>query len=266
MKNSCYFLLFIAAILLIPNMPSAVEVDQDAAHFFDGYDACFVFHNLQTDKTFRYNPERCDKRMPPCSTFKIPHALIALELGVVKNPEDVVKWDGSPQPFKSWEQDQNLYSAINNSVVWYFQRIAEQIGFEREREYLKKFDYGNKNAETNLTSFWLDHGPLAITANEQIAFLKKFHENKLPVSQRSLNIVKKAIIFKQTDEYTLRGKTGSGRFDQGGGWGWYVGILEQGKDAYLFATNIEGKENASGKTARELTIKILNKLNLMDSK
>ncbi|MDP8246320.1 MAG: penicillin-binding transpeptidase domain-containing protein [Candidatus Hinthialibacter antarcticus] len=264
MKRYPCFLLLSVLLLLTPIAVFAFDADADVSSLLKGFDGCFVLHNLQSGQTLKHNASRCDQRMPPCSTFKIPHALVALELGVVKNPDDVVKWDGSPQIFKSWERDHNLYSAIENSVVWYFQRIAEKVGYEKEREYLEKFDYGNKNADRNLTSFWLDQGPLEITANEQIAFLKKFHENTLPVSQRSFEIVKKAILFKQTDEYILRGKTGSGRFEQGGGFGWYVGILECGDDAYLFATNIEGAQNASGKTAREITIKILTELEMLD--
>lgn len=260
-----YFLLLLLTFIIfsMPLAPFAFDADADVSPFFDGFEGCFVLMNLQSGKTLQHNPTRCDKRMPPCSTFKVPHALIALELGVVKNPEDVMKWDGTPQPIKPWNRDHNFFSAMEFSVVWYFQRIAEQVGWEQERNYVTAFDYGNQTVDGNLTTFWLDKGPLEITANEQIAFLKKFHYGKLPVSKQHIDTVKKAMVFKESDEYILRGKTGSGRLDQGGGWGWYVGVLERGGDAYLFATNIEGKD-AMGSTARETTIKILNQLRLIE--
>jgi beta-lactamase class D len=32
---------------------------------------------------------------------------------------------------------------MRDSVVWYFQRVAEKLGMARERDYLKKFDYSS---------------------------------------------------------------------------------------------------------------------------
>ena len=41
--------------------------------------------DLKTGEVKRNDAKRCEKRMPPASTFKVPHALIALETGVVKD-------------------------------------------------------------------------------------------------------------------------------------------------------------------------------------
>src|SRR5262249_48924143 len=53
----------------------------------------------------------CDRRTLPASTFKIPHALIALDTGVVTE-QTRMKWDGTRQDFRSWERDHTLDSAI----------------------------------------------------------------------------------------------------------------------------------------------------------
>src|SRR3989442_15322571 len=62
---------------------------------------------------------------------------------------------------------------MRNSVVWYFQRIAEKLGMARERDYLKRFDYGNADPSSGLTTFWLGQS-LMISPDEQLRFLRRF--------------------------------------------------------------------------------------------
>src|SRR5262249_36589634 len=57
----------------------------------------------------------CDRRTLPASTFKIPHALIALDTGVVTGGT-VMKWDHEKKDFPAWERDQTLDSAVKSSV------------------------------------------------------------------------------------------------------------------------------------------------------
>jgi len=79
--------------------------------------------------------DECDRRTLPASTFKIPHALVALETGVV-TAKTVMKWDGAKKDFPVWERNHSLDSAIKSSV-WFFQRAAESIGRQRELQYLR---------------------------------------------------------------------------------------------------------------------------------
>jgi len=51
--------------------------------------------------------DECDRRTLPASTFKIPHALIALDTGVVSD-STTMKWDGTKQDFPVWERDHTL--------------------------------------------------------------------------------------------------------------------------------------------------------------
>src|SRR3989442_13362128 len=68
---------------------------------------------------------------------------------------------------------------MRNSVVWYFQRIAEKLGMARERDYLKRFDYGNADPSSGLTTFWLGQS-LMISPDEQLRFLRRFYCRGLP--------------------------------------------------------------------------------------
>ena len=58
----------------------------------------------------------------PASTFKIPNSIIALETGVVEDPDkDVFKWDGVTRSFEPWNKDHTLRSAIAVSAVPVYQ-------------------------------------------------------------------------------------------------------------------------------------------------
>src|SRR5262249_27428130 len=108
----------------------------------------------------------CDRRTLPASTFKIPHALIALDTGVVTE-RTVMKWDHEKKDFPAWERDHTLDSAIRSSVVWFFQRAARSIGRERELAHLRAFNYGSQTFAREVDLFWLN-GDLTISPREQI--------------------------------------------------------------------------------------------------
>src|SRR5262245_32607116 len=77
----------------------------------------------------------CATRLSPASTFKIPHALVALQTGVVTT-DTIEKWDGvrhEQQP--EWNHDHTVISALQPSVLWFFQRIAPRIGAERMTQW-----------------------------------------------------------------------------------------------------------------------------------
>ena len=108
----------------------------------------------------------------PGSTFKIPHALIALETGVVADVDkEVIRWDGVVREIEEWNRDHTLRTAMRYSVVPVFQQIANRIGAERMKQFVDAFDYGNRDIGGALDRFWLD-GALRISALEQIEFLQ----------------------------------------------------------------------------------------------
>ncbi len=74
------------------------------------------------------------------------------------------------------EADQDLTSAIHNSVNWYFQAIDSQAGFEAVRTFLQTINYGNQNTGTNLNLYWTDFS-LKISPIEQVELLQDFYQN-----------------------------------------------------------------------------------------
>lgn len=124
--------------------------------------------------------------------------------------------------------------------------------------HLNRLRYGNRDTSGGLTHFWLQSS-LAISAEEQVAVLRRLYRNELPYSRRSQEIVKDLMYYRETPRGLLRGKTGTG----GSAWkrvadlGWYVGWVEQGDDAWVFAANLTGGENPSGRTARGIVEAIL---------
>jgi beta-lactamase class D len=228
---------------------------------FKGYRACFVEVGPDKKNIVRYNPEQAEERLSPCSTFKIPNSLIGLETGVLKDENHPMKWDGVKHHIESWNQDQTLKSAVANSVVWYFQNEATLVGSQRMQHYLNLIGYGNNDISGGLTTFWLDSS-LKISANEQVEFIERLVESKLPFSQRSIDITKNLILLKTTDKGELHGKTGSGRDREKAGLGWFVGYVIHDGKPYYFATNMQGP-GAWGIKAREITIDLLTKQGLL---
>jgi beta-lactamase class D len=179
----------------------------------------------------------------PASTFKIPNSIIALETGVIANDSVVFKWNGEKRNFKKWEQDLTFKQAFQVSCVPCYQEIARKVGIKRMKSYLEKLNYSGMVFDTlTLDNFWLQ-GKSKISQMQQIDFLQRLYLSKLPISNRTENILKNIMIVEKTETYTLSGKTGwgmRGKWDNG----WFVGYLETNTTTYFFAVNIE-MENAS---------------------
>lgn len=263
----------IVMTVLLAFIPAAARArSADFAKWFKGDRGAFVLDEPGCDRRVRHNEKRCAERFSPCSTFKIPNALIALETGVVKDAETVIKWtpelfnhEGPAQPpFDEWMRDHTLRSAMRHSVVWYFQEIARLVGEARYVKFLDALEYGNRDISSGLDRFWLT-GSLKVSANEQIEFLRRLYTGQLPVSERSIHIVKSILVLEDTSEYRLSAKTGTGPLSEGGYIGWFVGYVERGGDVSFFALNVEGSsyESISKERRLEMTKGILKELNIL---
>lgn len=231
-------------------------------HFFDsaGVKGCFLLYDAKAAQYQAYNPERCEVPFLPASTFKIPNSIIGLETGVIPDAEYVIKWDGVKRSREEWNRDHTLRSAIAVSCVQYYQELARRVGAKRMKSLLDTLQYGNANIGDKIDSFWL-RGRLRITCFEQIDFLRRFQAETLPVSKRSMGIVKDIMRLDSTDKYVLRAKTG---------WtdtqhvGWFVGWVETKDNTYFFACNIEMPDNNPKPAARRaVTEQILRSLKVM---
>ncbi|MBF0545962.1 MAG: class D beta-lactamase [Candidatus Riflebacteria bacterium] len=254
------FLIF-SPIQSIADQVSSGKID--FAPFFVGHDTAFVFYDLEKNEYIRLNSDKCKQRFSPCSTFKIPNSLIALETGIASDANFSLKWDGKINPIKTWNQDHNLKSAFSESCLWFFREIASRVGTETMNKFVNDMDYGNRDTSGGLTQFWLD-STLKISPDEQIEFLKKLCTNRLPFSNRSVKLLKEIMLATQTVEVSVYGKTGTaGDPIKGATMGWYVGFLEKSAHTYIFAANISGGDNPSGRKARQIVFEILRSMKFL---
>lgn len=188
---------------------------------------------------------RAQRRFIPASTFKIPHALFALEAGVVRDEFQVFPWDGKVRDYHAWNRDQDLRSSMRNSTVWVYQWIAGQLGEDQARRDLAAVGYGNADPSGGKEGYWLD-GRLAISAQEQIAFLRRLYRNELPFQEAHQRLVKDVIIVEAGRDWILRAKTG-----WSGSLGWWVGWVERPEGPVFFALNIDTPNRAADLPKRE---------------
>lgn len=218
----------------------AVELS-DAA--FESHAAAFVWWDPVAGTAACYG--RATERRIPASTFKIPHALLALDAGVLDGPDAHMSWDPGAHPAESWwppvwAQDHTLASALEHSVVWYYQEVARLVGPEREKSYLEAFDFGSAEVGENPTSFWLV-GPLAVSAEEQVVFLQRLWGGALPASAEAQRQTREMVsVLREADGERVLGKTGTGRMEDGS-LNWLVGVVERPEDPAFFAFWVEAE-------------------------
>ena len=240
--------------------------EKDFKFIFEEYgvDGCFVLFNQTNNEYIKYNSNLCDSGYIPASTFKIPNSLIALEEGVIKDTNQIIKWEGHEWPIKSWNKDQTLKTAIKLSCIWVYFGIAEQVGIEKYQDYVNSFDYGNKNLTGPPTRFWLE-GLFQISANQQIDFLREFYNYELSkISRQSIDIVKDIIVIEQTDNYKFSGKTGCGKLTDKDYIMWLVGYIEKDNKTYFYAMNFKTNDfNKTSKVRYNIIRDILRELKLI---
>ncbi len=137
------------------------------------------------------DPAECARATAPASTFKIPHALIALQTGVI-TPATAVEWDGTKYWSAAWQRSHTVESAIRWSVLPFFQRTARLIGRDRMRHGLMSLDYAADTFDGDIDTFWLT-GDLAVTPLEQYAFLQRFFAGTLPSDPAHVATVRRAL-------------------------------------------------------------------------
>jgi len=203
----------------------------------------FVGYKIDDYLIVASDKDRSGEACIPASTFKIPNSLIALETGVVGDPDkDVFKWDGVTRDIAAWNKDHTLRSAIAASAVPVYQEIARRIGPERMQKYLREFDYGNADIGGGIDQFWLT-GALRIDPMEQVDFVDRLRRGALPVSKRSQDLVRDILPVTKVGDATIRAKTGLLGAETGKpSLGWIVGWAEKGEARTVFALNLDVRE------------------------
>ncbi len=235
-------------------------------------ESCFLLWELGVGQVRRNPADACRTRVSPASTFKIAHALAALDSGVISSIDEKLLYDGKAQPFESWRRDHTLRSAMRYSVVWFFQRIAERLGPGREKEYLNRFSYGNQDSTGGLTTFWLGQS-LRITPEEQQTFLLNLYQDKLPVKKSAIDAVKtiliqpRDVVMNASGEHVfdapwpadaiVSAKTGSATDTSGRVIRWIVGNIQRSNRAFLFVSCVIGGRDLNSNSAIDLAARSL---------
>ncbi|HIA6839216.1 TPA: BlaR1 family beta-lactam sensor/signal transducer [Staphylococcus aureus] len=228
---------------------------------FSGFKGSFVLYDNQKKEYFLYNEKESRKRYTPDSTYKPYLALIGFDKNVMSLNNTEQKWNGNENVFKEWNQNQNLSSAMRYSVNWYFENIDRSIKNKDLKNYISELQYGNENISGS-KNYW-NESSLKISAIEQVKLLMKIDNQQLKFDENYINAVKDSITLKKANQYRYLGKTGTGIINGKETNGWFIGTIEKNGKSYYFATHLDGKNNASGKKAKDISEKILEEMELM---
>lgn len=242
-------------------VPADKVTEVDLSTYIQSDAGCFVLYDPQKDTWTIHNQTQATRRVSPDSTFKIYDALFALEENIITPQNSGLSWDQQIYPFAQWNQDQDLTSAMQASVNWYFHELNAKMGDSVLRNYIQNIGYGNQDLSADLSSFWLESS-LKISAVEQVELLVRLYQNDLAFSADNMQAVRDALCLYSSPDAALYGKTGTGRVAGKDVNGWFVGWIESGNDVYFFAVNIQDEQGASGSRAYEMTMHILEKLGI----
>ncbi|MCT1902366.1 BlaR1 family beta-lactam sensor/signal transducer [Oceanobacillus sojae] len=237
--------------------------EENLSAYFKNYEGSFVLYDMQKDAYHIYNEDQSTLRVSPDSTYKIYSALFGLEENVITPEQNRIEWDGVEQPYEQWNGDQNLETALNRSVNWYFQQIDQEIGLDNVQSYLNQIHYGNQDTSGGLEQYWLESS-LKISPVEQVELLHSFYNNSFDFQEEHIEAVKNALQMDENDGSALYGKTGTGNVNGKDINGWFIGFVETETNTYFFATNIQDEDNASGSIATEITLAILKDKQIID--
>ncbi|HCY4692231.1 TPA: beta-lactam sensor/signal transducer BlaR1, partial [Staphylococcus aureus] len=208
----------------------------DESKNFGSNSGSFVMYSMKKDKYYIYNEKESRKRYSPDSTYKIYLALFGLDRHIISDKNSRMSWNHNHYPFDSWNKDQDLNTAIQNSVNWYFERISNQLSKNYTSDQLKQLNYGNKNLGS-YKAYWLEDS-LKISNLEQVIVLKNMMEQNNHFSKNEKKQLSSSLLIRKNENYELYGKTGTGIVNGKYNNGWFVGYVITNHDKYYFSTHL----------------------------
>lgn len=251
----------LCAGVLFPSSPRAQTRGQ----------SCVVILEQVPGRTpWRSDAKACATRLAPASTFKIPHALVGLETGVITT-STVYEWDGTRHPDQpEWNHSHTVLTAMRPSVLWFFQRMAPQIGAARMHGWLERLHYGNADTSGDVKLYWLN-GKLRVSPDEQVAFLDQFFRGTLPFRTDLQRMIRHALEQKPGTVQNARGvhvvdghwgtttrliaKTGATTGADGQAVSWLVGQLSADSRSYVFASAVWKNGGVDGLEGARLAVR-----------
>jgi len=221
-----------------------------------GIEATFMIEGESGAVIRRDGP--CAQRFTPCSTFKIPLALMGFDAGILQDPlHPAIPYDPALKASARERRTVDPTVWLSESIIWYSRHVTAGLGAERFRRYVEGFDYGNRDVTgtkgrgDGLTHSWL-MSSLRLSAEEQVGFLERMLKGQLPVSAGAVEKTMAACPVFAAGDWTVHGKTGSGWHDEMPGTtnrdrplGWFIGWAEKGGRRILFA-RVEVRSGPAG--------------------
>jgi beta-lactamase class D len=249
------------ALCLLPSSARAQTTAQSCVVILEG---------TPGSTPWRSDDKACATRLAPASTFKIPHALVGLETGVI-TASTVYQWDGTPHPDQpEWDHSHTVLTALRPSALWFFQRMAPKIGAARMRGWLERLHYGNADTSGDVKYYWLN-GHLRVTPDEQVAFLDQFFRGTLPFRADSQRMIRDALEQRPGTVQNARGvhamdgrwdaatrliaKTGAMTGSDGQAVSWLVGQLSAAGRFYVFASAVWKNGDVDGLEGARLAVR-----------
>jgi beta-lactamase class D/beta-lactamase class D OXA-42 len=199
----------------------------------------------------------CDTRITPASTFKIAISLMGYDAGFLKSEhEPVLKYrKGDPDWRDSWLSDTDPQKWIQDSVVWYSQRVTAVLGMQRFQAYAHAFHIGNEDVSGDpkkhdgLKWAWIGSS-LQVSPREELGFLERVVRRELPVKPIAYEMTSRiTAIAGEHGGWEIHGKTGAGfpkladgRSDHAHGYGWFVGWASKGGRTFVFVRQMQDAE------------------------
>jgi beta-lactamase class D len=226
------------------------------------HDVCTIVADAASGKVLTQQGD-CSSRVTPASTFKIAISLMGFDSGFLKDAHAPIlpyrpgypDWGG-----EAWRQPTDPSRWIKYSVVWFSQQVTQSLGMAQFAKYTKAFEFGNADVRGDsrhdgLTHAWIDSS-LQISPREQIAFLTKVVNRKLPVSAHAYEMTDQITEFAVLPSgWDIHGKTGAGfpanpdgSDDKAHSWGWFVGWASRNGKTLVFARLIQDDKAVPGRT------------------
>ena len=206
---------------------------------------------------------KCDRRVTPASTFKIPLDVMGYEAGALTDAHSPVldfrkgdpDWGGA-----NWTRPTDPADWMRHSVLWYSQRITRAMGAEALTRHAQAFGYGNADFsgdagfDNGLERAWVSSS-LLVSPREQAEVLRALVQDALPVRGDAMALARSLVEVQQIGPWQLHGKTGSAyprrtdrSFDYARGWGWYVGWAQSGDQTVVFVRLTQATQRSATST------------------
>lgn len=261
---------FLNVVILLAACTSArIKINDDLKKYFDDnkVDGSFSMMNNANGEVTVYNMKMNTTQFSPASTFKIVNSLIGLETGDIINDSMIIKWDGVTRSHTEWNRDLNMIDAFKLSAVPYYQEVARRIGKDTMKFWIDSIQYGNRNINGAVDSFWLNN-QLKISPDEQLGLVKRLYFDQLPFRKSVQENVKEVMLQENNTAYKLSYKTGWGNEENGNDIGWVTGWIEENQHVYFFVTFVRANNKTTDIAAVRMNItkSILKRLGFFEGK